>query len=71
MSRMAHGEAAGCFVCRKHRERGALLPGGAVGEDELTVVSHLAPAAPEAQEALSTWGIFSWNPVGTHLALRT
>ena len=38
--------AADCFVCRKHRERGSLLPGGAVGEDDLIVVSHLAPDAP-------------------------
>ena len=44
---MAHGAAAAeCFVCRKHREQGPLLPGGPVGEDELVVVSHLAPAAP-------------------------
>lgn len=28
-------------MCRKHRERGALLPGGAVGQDELAVVSHV------------------------------
>jgi histidine triad (HIT) family protein len=40
------GAAAGCFVCRKHREQGALLPGGPVGEDGLVVVSHLAPSAP-------------------------
>jgi histidine triad (HIT) family protein len=40
------GAAADCFVCRKHAERGALLPGGPVGEDELAVVSHLTPAAP-------------------------
>jgi len=32
---------AGCFVCRKHRERGPLLPGGPVAEDELVVVSHI------------------------------
>jgi diadenosine tetraphosphate (Ap4A) HIT family hydrolase len=44
---MAHRDTtAECFVCRKHREQGSLLPGGPVGEDELTVVSHLAPAAP-------------------------
>jgi len=44
---MADGAAAAeCFVCRKHREQGPLLPGGPVGEDELVVVSHLAPAAP-------------------------
>ena len=38
--------AAECFVCRKHREQGPLLPGGPVGEDELVIVSHLTPAAP-------------------------
>jgi histidine triad (HIT) family protein len=37
---------ASCFVCRKHREQGTLLPGGPVGEDELVVVSHLSPVAP-------------------------
>jgi histidine triad (HIT) family protein len=39
--------AAECFVCRKHREQGPLLPGGPVGEDELVIVSHLTPAAPD------------------------
>ncbi|HUK67399.1 MAG TPA: hypothetical protein VLW50_01360 [Streptosporangiaceae bacterium] len=34
-----------CFTCRKHREHGALLPGGAVGEDNLVAVSHAAPGA--------------------------
>ena len=29
-----------CFVCRKHRDRGSLVPGGPVAEDELVVVSH-------------------------------
>jgi histidine triad (HIT) family protein len=44
---MAAADAsAGCFVCRKHRERGPLLPGGPVGEDDLVVVSHLTPHAP-------------------------
>lgn len=33
--------AADCFVCRKHRDRGPLLPGGAVAEDELVLVSHV------------------------------
>jgi histidine triad (HIT) family protein len=37
---------ADCFVCRKHRDRGSLLPGGPVGEDELIMVSHLSPDAP-------------------------
>ena len=35
-----------CFVCRKHRERGSLLPGGPVAEDELVMVSHLTPYLP-------------------------
>jgi histidine triad (HIT) family protein len=30
-----------CFVCRKHRDRGALVPGGPVAEDELVLVSHI------------------------------
>jgi histidine triad (HIT) family protein len=38
--------AADCFVCRKHRERGALVPGGPVAEDELVLVSHTV--TPEA-----------------------
>jgi histidine triad (HIT) family protein len=38
---MSAGSSADCFVCRKHREQGALLPGGAVGQDELAVVSHV------------------------------
>lgn len=35
-----------CFVCRKHREQGSLLPGGPVGADDLVLVSHLSPGAP-------------------------
>jgi diadenosine tetraphosphate (Ap4A) HIT family hydrolase len=27
---MSDGSAAGCFVCRKHRKQGALVPGGPV-----------------------------------------
>ena len=30
-----------CFVCRKHHDRGALLPGGPVAEDEHVLVSHI------------------------------
>jgi len=43
--------AADCFVCRKHRERGPLVPGGPVAEDDLVIVSHLAPYAREGVEA--------------------
>jgi histidine triad (HIT) family protein len=37
---------AECFVCRKHRVRGSLVPGGPVGEDDLVIVSHLTSDAP-------------------------
>jgi histidine triad (HIT) family protein len=37
----ADEDASECFVCRKHRDRGALMPGGAVAEDELVLVSHI------------------------------
>lgn len=43
---MTASATAECFVCRKHREQGPLLPGGPVGQDELAIVSHLAPVAP-------------------------
>ena len=43
MAHMVDGDD--CFVCRKHRERGSLIPGGPVGEDELVVVSHITPYA--------------------------
>lgn len=32
-----------CFVCRKHRDRGPLMPGGPIAADELTLVSHIPP----------------------------
>jgi histidine triad (HIT) family protein len=38
---MTAAEDAACFVCRKHRDRGALLPGGPVAEDDLVLVSHI------------------------------
>lgn len=38
---MSDDSGADCFVCRKHRVRGLLLPGGPVAEDELIVVSHV------------------------------
>jgi histidine triad (HIT) family protein len=37
--------SADCFVCRKHRERGSLVPGGPVGLDDLVMVSHLTPGS--------------------------
>jgi len=38
---MAATGAAACFVCRKHRDRGVLTPGGPVAEDDLIVVTHV------------------------------
>jgi histidine triad (HIT) family protein len=38
-------DAPECFVCHKHQARGPLMPGGPVGEDDLVVVSHLAPGS--------------------------
>lgn len=35
------GVTADCFVCRKHRDRGLLMPGGPIAENELTLVSHI------------------------------
>src|ERR1700743_2723767 len=40
---MSGDSAAGCFVCRKHRDRGPLVPGGSVAEDDLVLVSHVVP----------------------------
>lgn len=35
------GAVTDCFVCSKHRDRGPLLPGGAIAEDDLALVSHV------------------------------
>jgi histidine triad (HIT) family protein len=35
-------DSAECFVCRKHRDRGSLMPGGPIAEDDLVLVSHIA-----------------------------
>ena len=42
----ADSNLAGCFVCRKHRDRGLLMPGGPVAQDELIIVSQIV--TPEA-----------------------
>src|SRR6266704_4775519 len=56
---------AECFVCRKHRERGALVPGGPAGLDDLVMVSHLAPVSsgrpvylPGAADRRRSWSVF-------------
>lgn len=43
---MSGDSTADCFVCRKHRDQGPLVPGGPVAEDELVLVSHTV--APDA-----------------------
>lgn len=35
------GAVPDCFVCAKHRDRGPYLPGGAIAEDDLVLVSHV------------------------------
>lgn len=44
-----------CLVCRKHRERGPLVPGGFVGEDDLVLVSHAAPAEVLGREGTTAY----------------
>jgi diadenosine tetraphosphate (Ap4A) HIT family hydrolase len=41
MMDMPEDSATDCFVCRKHRNRGSLMPGGPVAEDDLVLVSHI------------------------------
>jgi histidine triad (HIT) family protein len=41
MGVMSGGGVPECFVCRKHRDRGLLIPGGPVAEDERVLVSHV------------------------------
>ena len=36
-----NSRTADCFVCRKHRDRGELMPGGPVVEDDLALVTHI------------------------------
>jgi histidine triad (HIT) family protein len=42
MPEMSEEHPANCFVCNKHRQRGPLVPGGSVAEDDLVLVSHIA-----------------------------
>jgi hypothetical protein len=44
--------ASDCFICRKHRDRGALVSGGFVAEDDL---SHVAPPDVLGGEGTSTY----------------
>jgi histidine triad (HIT) family protein len=55
MTQDGGGAATDCLVCRKHRGRTALMPGGAVAEDELTVVSHLPVPGALGQEGTTSY----------------
>lgn len=48
-------ETTDCFVCRKHRDRGTLIPGGPVAEDELIVVSHIVPPDALGREGATAY----------------
>jgi histidine triad (HIT) family protein len=53
---MVGGDAVtDCFICRKHRDRGSLLPGGAVAEDELILVSHALPPDVEGRHGTTAY----------------
>jgi hypothetical protein len=53
---MAGGDAVtDCFICRKHSDRGSLLPGGPVAEDELILVSHAVPPDLEGRDGTTVY----------------
>lgn len=45
----------GCLVCRKHRDRGILMPGGAIAEDDLIVVSHIVTPGTLGREGSTAY----------------
>jgi len=51
----AEDAAADCFVCRKHRDRAALLPGGPVAEDDLMIVSHIVTEETLGREGTTAY----------------
>ena len=52
---MAGGDTGDCFVCRKHRDRGPLVPGSQVAEDELVLVSHIITPGALGREGATAW----------------
>lgn len=46
---------SGCFVCRKHRDRGPLMPGGPVAEDGLALVSHIVTSDALGREGADAY----------------
>ena len=65
---MAGGDAVtGCFVCRKHRDRGSLVPGGPIAEDELVLVSHIVTPDVLGREGTTAYlGHLFVSHYGTH-----
>lgn len=47
--------ATDCFVCRKHRDGGPLVPGGFVAETDLVLVSHVVPADVLGREGTTAY----------------
>jgi hypothetical protein len=55
-----------CFVCRKHRDRGTLIPEARSLKTELIVVSHILPPDALGREgATRTWAISLSSRSGT------
>jgi len=52
---MSGNSTADCFVCRKHRGRGPLVPGGPVADDELVLVSHVVTPAALGREGATAY----------------
>ncbi len=62
---MSGDSTAGYLVCRKHRGRGPLAPGGPAADDEPVLVSHIA--APDTLGGRGTTAHLGQLPVGSAL----
>ncbi len=51
----ADDDIADCFVCRKHRDLGSLMPGGPVGEDDLVLVTHIVTPRALGREGTTAY----------------
>jgi histidine triad (HIT) family protein len=51
----ADGGSADCFVCRKHRDAGPLMPGGPIVEDDLVLVSHIVTPKALGREGTTAY----------------
>lgn len=60
---MTENVVVDCFACREHRDRGPLIPGGPVAEDELVAVSHIVtPGLPGRDGATACLGRLPAEP---------